>query len=90
MINIIVDVMGWLGAGLLLLPYYLISQGRLKAQSKAYQVMNVVGSMLVIVNTAYYLAWPSTFVNLVWIFIGLHSLRSLRANKPDLAKQEAA
>lgn len=76
---IFVDVVGWLGAGFLLLPYFLISQGRLTAKSVTFQFMNVIGSLLLIVNSAYYLALPSAFVNIVWIVIGLHSLRRLVA-----------
>ena len=66
-----VDLVGWLGAGLLLLAYGLVSFQKLRADSIRYQLLNAAGSCCLIVNTAYYRAYPSAFVNVIWIIIAV-------------------
>jgi hypothetical protein len=66
-----VDIVGWLGAGLLLLAYGLVSFQKLRASSGHYQLLNAAGSCFLIVNTFYYRAYPSAFVNLIWIIIAV-------------------
>lgn len=66
-----VDLAGWLGAGLLLLAYGLVSFQKLRADSIHYQLLNAAGSCGLIVNTAYYRAYPSAFVNVIWIIIAI-------------------
>jgi len=63
------------GAGLLLAAYWLISTRRLLGDSMGYQSLNIVGSILLMANTAYYGAYPSAFVNLVWLGIAVYALR---------------
>lgn len=70
----IIDIMGWLGALALLLPYYLVSIGRIEGNSIVYQLSNLIGSLLLVVNSFYYGALPSVIVNLVWTAIGLTML----------------
>jgi hypothetical protein len=79
--NLMIDAIGWVGAGLLLIAYGAVSSGRLGAKSRSYQVLNMIGSIFLIVNTAYYQAFPSTFVNLIWIAIAVMSLFSIQRAK---------
>jgi hypothetical protein len=83
--NIWVDVVGWLGAVALLVAYALISTKRVQGDSFGYQLMNAGGSVLLMVNTAYYGAYPSAFVNVVWLAIALYALR--RATGKTLPNQ---
>ena len=71
MTKLLIDAVGWLGAGLLLVAYSFVSFRRLRADSFWYQFMNGVGSLFLVVNTFYYRAFPSTFVNVVWITIAI-------------------
>jgi len=71
MTKLFIDVVGWVGAGLLLIAYGLVSFRRLRADSFLYQALNGVGSLALVVNTFYYHAYPSAFVNVVWITIAL-------------------
>lgn len=75
--DLLLDVIGWLGAGLLVLGYGLISTSRLSGDSMAYQVINLVGSITLMVNSAYNDAWPSAGLNLVWAAIGVVALVKL-------------
>lgn len=68
------DILGWAGAGLLLAAYVLVSSKRLEGDSVAYQLLNLAGSALLIVNSAYYGAYPSVGVNVVWIGIAVFTI----------------
>jgi hypothetical protein len=66
-----VDIAGWIGSFLILYAYFGNSTGRLKSTGTSYQFLNVAASILLIINTVYYGAYPSSFVNVVWAGIGL-------------------
>jgi hypothetical protein len=77
MTQLLIDIAGWLGAGVLLAAYGLISFDKLRPETFRYQFLNAVGSLLLIVNTVYYRAYPSAFVNMIWIVIAF--VASVRA-----------
>ena len=79
--KVIVDVAGWIGVVLLLLAYGLVSVRRLEGDSTSYQLLNVAGSALLIVNSYYNRAFPSVAVNLFWIGIGAFALVRAKAHK---------
>ena len=80
MTKFLVNGSGWLGAAVLLLAYALVSFKKMQPDSGAYQLMNAAGSALLIVNTVYYHAIPSAFVNLIWIFIAIVAYFRVRAH----------
>jgi len=69
-----IDILGWCGSIFLIIAYYQNSRNKINAQSAIYQFLNVIGSLLLIINTLYYGAYPSSVVNIIWVFIGLHYL----------------
>jgi hypothetical protein len=74
----LVDTLGWLGAVCVLVAYGLVSSGRVHGRAPLYQVPNAIGSVLLTVNTYYYHAYPSSFVNVLWLGIAVYALRSGR------------
>ncbi len=75
--DVLIDILGWMGAIALLVAYALISARRVEGDSTAYQLLNLVGSILLILNTFYYGAYPSSFLNLFWIAVALYALRKV-------------
>jgi hypothetical protein len=69
-VAVLVEVVGWAGAGLILLAYLLLSIGKLTGQSALYQWMNVVGAAGFVVNGWWHGALPSFTLNVVWALIG--------------------
>jgi quinol-cytochrome oxidoreductase complex cytochrome b subunit len=65
-----VEVAGWAGAVLILLPYLLLSAEKLTGQSLVYQGMNVVGAAGFVINGWWHGAMPSAALNVLWLFIG--------------------
>lgn len=68
-VEIVINVIGWTGTGLLLAAYALLTTGRLAART-TFQVMNLLGGVLLLLNSGYYGAWPSVGLNLAWVVIG--------------------
>lgn len=85
-LTIAIEVIGWIGAGLILAAYLLLSMGRMTGQSRAYQWMNVLGAICFIVNSGWNGAIPSATLNVIWTAIGLVALwRIARPTGPSAA-----
>lgn len=67
--DIVFDLVGWLGAGLLLISYWLLTSKRVNASECRYHLANFAGGSLLLLNNLHYGAYPSGFVNLVWLVI---------------------
>ena len=81
MIEIAIEIIGWAAALLILAAYALLTAGKLHAQSRAYQWMNVLGAAGFIVNSGWNGAFPSAALNVVWAGIGLAALWRIAKRK---------
>ena len=72
--DLLVAIAGWGAAVLIIVAYGLLTAGRLDADSRAYQWMNVVGAIGFIVNSGWNRAWPSAALNVAWAAIGVFAL----------------
>jgi hypothetical protein len=73
-LDLLMEVVGWIGAILILAGYFLLSAGKLDARSRLYQWLNVVGAIGFIANSSWNGAWPSAALNLIWVGIGVVAL----------------
>ncbi len=78
---VVVNVLGWAGMALLISAYALVTAGWLTGTALRFQLMNLFGGAGLMVNSAYYDAWPSAALNLVWVAIGIFGL--IRARGRD-------
>jgi len=85
--DLLVAIVGWVGAGLLVTAYGAVSAGRLAGGGPAFQLLNIVGAVALTVNTGYHRAWPSAALNIVWVAVGAVTLVRRRA-MPRPAGQE--
>jgi hypothetical protein len=74
MLQIIIDVIGWVGAVLVLYAYFMVSTKKLSGDSLHFQAANISGAFCLIINTYYHHAYPSAVVNVIWIGIAFYSL----------------
>ena len=81
-----VEIVGWLGAALILAAYALLSMGKLHGRSTTYQWMNVVGSFGFVVNSGWNGAYPSAALNVVWLGIGAYVLLTRRTESASVEK----
>ncbi len=72
-----IDILGWIGAALILTGYALISFRRVEGNSFSYQLLNIFGSVLLAVNTLYYGAIPSSLVNIIWAIIAIFAILTI-------------
>ena len=79
--NIFIDVLGWIGALLVTFAFFLVSTRRAAGDSLRYQLLNLTGGVLLIINTVFYGAYPSSVVNLVWVGIAIFAIYSGLVNK---------
>jgi hypothetical protein len=72
--NYLIEIVGWIGASLILAAYALLSLGKLHAHSALYQWMNIFGAAGFVVNSGWNGAYPSAALNVVWMGIGTYAL----------------
>ncbi|MEV1175951.1 hypothetical protein [Nonomuraea sp. NPDC049784] len=75
--DLLLTAVGWIGAALLLAGYALVTTSRLSGDGVAYQLVNLAGSIGLMINSAYNAAWPSAGLNLIWAGIGAVALVKL-------------
>jgi hypothetical protein len=72
--KILIEVIGWSAAATMLSAYVLLTTGRLSPSSGFYQWLNVLSGAGFIVNSGWNGAYPSAFLNLIWMAIGLYGV----------------
>jgi hypothetical protein len=84
-LDLVVDVGGWLGALLVVAAFALNAFNLMDVRGRIYQAFNILGSILLIINTGWHHAWPSAFVNVVWVLIAAAAaIKHARAPAPTV------
>jgi hypothetical protein len=68
------NAIGWIGAAMVLVAYALLSIQWMSANSFVYQALNVIGALMLVVNSYYLGAYPSVGVNIAWVGIAALTL----------------
>ena len=74
MTKLTIEIIGWAAAVTMVVAYLLLTTGRLASNSARYQWLNVLSSVGFILNSGGNGAYPSAFLNIVWMAIGLYGL----------------
>ena len=72
--QIIIDILGWIGAVLFLGAYALVSLKKVEGDSVIFQGINILAGVFLITNTIYWKAYPSTALNMAWIGVAVFTL----------------
>lgn len=67
--KLLIDLIGWIGSVEVIAAYALNSYQKMKSDSLYFQLLNLTGAVFLIINTVYYCAYPSAFINVVWVVI---------------------
>jgi hypothetical protein len=78
--GILIEMLGWIASVLIVGSYALNITGKLPASSKIYVLANIIGGVFFVVNTYYHKAYPSMFVNVVWVIIAIYMIRKKKSN----------
>jgi hypothetical protein len=84
--KVLVELVGWVGAIMMLSAYVLLTLGRLKSQSPVYHWLNIVSGAGLIVNSGWNGAYPSVCINVVWLIIGLYGVFARHSHESAVAK----
>ncbi len=79
--NSLPEILGWIGASLFVIAYFLISSKKVDSSNAYYHIINLVGAVLVGINVFYQEAWPVLALEVVWGTIALASLLKERKSK---------
>jgi hypothetical protein len=86
-VKILIEIAGWTAAAMMLSAYFLLTSGRLSSKSRVYQWLNILSGAGFIVNSGWNGAYPSAFLNVVWMAIGLYGLLTAARTYPKPAAQ---
>jgi hypothetical protein len=75
---IIVECIGWIGAIIVLIAFFMISTHRTDANKPIFHWLNIIGALGLIIHTSYNSAFPSAFVNVIWVAVAIFSLIKLK------------
>ena len=78
--NILIEIMGWIASILIVGSYALNITGKLPASSKTYVLANIIGGIFFVVNTYFHKAYPSMFVNVIWVIIAIYMISKKKKN----------
>ena len=82
--NILIEIMGWIASILIVGSYALNITGKLHASSKTYVLANIIGGIFFVVNTYYHQAYPSMFVNVIWVIIAIYMISKKNKNNTKI------
>ncbi|MCE2894442.1 MAG: hypothetical protein LW721_08375 [Flammeovirgaceae bacterium] len=79
--EILISSLGWIGSLLVIGAYGLNSYQKIKSDSLIFQLMNLAGGILLIINSVYKEAYPFTFINTVWVLIAILAIFRIVSKK---------
>jgi len=74
MLRYSIEIIGWLAAAMMLSANLLLTMGKLSARSNLYHWLNALSGAGFIINSGWNGAYPSVFINVVWMCIGLYGV----------------
>jgi lipid-A-disaccharide synthase-like uncharacterized protein len=81
------QLIGYVGATLFVLSYFLLSYGKLHAGQPVYHLFNIFGALFLIINALNIKDMPTLFVNGVWLVIGVVTLMRILMGRKSKIKQ---
>lgn len=79
--DVMLEIAGWCGGAMVGLAYVLVSMGRLQAQSRVFQLLNVIGGVLLTWTALDHGAFSNAVIDLVWVGFGAYTLIAVRARR---------
>ncbi|HCM78107.1 MAG TPA: hypothetical protein DIS90_17110 [Cytophagales bacterium] len=79
--KLFIDVIGWIGSIEVILAYGLNSYQKINSNSLLFQILNLTGAGFLIANTVYYGAFPSAFINVIWVLIAIPAIYQILKNR---------
>jgi hypothetical protein len=65
--KLLIDILGWIAMILVLGSYFLSLNKKITTDSFSYLICNFLGGLFFVINTGFYGAYPSAWLNLFWM-----------------------
>lgn len=75
--NILLEILGGVGAVMVLAAYGLNSYQKIRSDSWWFLLLNILGGIILIVYTVAKSAWANTIINVVWVIIAIPGIIKL-------------
>ena len=75
------DPVGIFGVVLILIAYYMVTSGKIKGSTLAYQILNLVGAVLMLFSLFFNWNLSSVVIQIAWIFVSFIGIKKLRKAK---------
>ena len=72
--NLLLELVGWVGTVLILSAYFLLTGKKLSGDSKTYHSMNLFGGIGVVANSIANGAYPPAVLNIIWSLIAIYGI----------------
>ncbi len=86
--ELLIDTLGWYGMVAVLVAFIGISLHKMTA-GWLFQFLNFSGALGLCANTAYYAAWPSAWLNLIWALFALVAIVQLAGRSSEPPERRA-
>jgi hypothetical protein len=73
-LNLLIEIIGWIGSIEILLAYGLNSYQKIKSDSLLFSLLNLTGASCLIIYSVYKDAFANIFINFVWVVIAMIAL----------------
>jgi hypothetical protein len=80
-VELLIDILGWIGSVEVLLAYGLNTYQKIKSDSPGYFLLNLTGGIFLIIYSTYYAAYANTFINVVWATVAIIALVKMGKSK---------
>lgn len=87
-IELISNILGWIGMFIILLAYYLLSVKKMTAKNISYHLLNFLGAAGLIINTIINKAWPATALEVVWALIAIVAIIAITVKRNKKSKNK--
>jgi len=80
-VDLFIDILGWIGSIEVVAAYGLNSSQKIKSDALSFQLLNLTGSVFLIINSIYKEVFPFTFINSVWAVIAVVAIVGILKKK---------
>jgi hypothetical protein len=77
----LISLLGFVGAGLILLAYLQVSRGAWQGKSLAFQLVNLFGALALVLYSIALTAYANVLLNVVWLVVAFIALVQLYRTK---------
>jgi len=78
---LLIELVGWVGAFLILAAYFLDSNKKISPTSYQFQFMNFFGAIGIIINSFYHHAIPGVVLNVLWLMVATYEISKIYFKK---------